>query len=345
MTFFSRFSCNKVSLLAYFLLLMQFSFAQSDFSAVDSKIAQYQKQLGNDIVVLVSKDNKVIYQKAIGKEFTPVTPVDIDASSQWLTAALVMTFVQEGKLNLDDPVSKYLPIFAKYMKSYVTIRQCLNHTTGIAGEKALIRRVKSFTNLEEEVNEIASKKEIEAQPGAAFVYNNQNLNIAGRVLEVISRKSFERLMTDRILRPLGMKNTAFNNEKAVNPSLGAVSTATDYLHFLQMLLNKGTYAGKQILTEASVQEMLSPSINASVIKYSPKLTEGFLYARGCWIQASDSDEKPATFCSPSLTGTWPVIDLQNNYACIILAKRANMDIKKEVYQEIKTAIDNAIAAK
>lgn len=344
MTSFYRFSCNKVSLLAAFLLLMQFSYAQTDFSGVDSKITQYQKQLGSDIVVLVSKDNKVVYQKAMGKEFTAATPVDIDASSQWLTAALVMTFVQEGKLNLDDPVSKYLPIFAKYMKSYVTIRQCLNHTTGIAGDKTLLRRVKGFTNLEEEVNEIASGKEIEAQPGTEFVYNHQNLNIAGRVLEVISKKPFERLMTDRILRPLGMKNTAFNNEKAVNPSLGAVSTATDYLHFLQMLLNKGTYAGKQILTEAAVQEMLSPSINASVIKYSPKLTEGFLYARGSWIQPSGTDEKSTAFCSPSLTGSWPVIDLSGNYACIIIAKRASADIKKEVYQEIKTAIDNAIAA-
>lgn len=344
MTSFCRISCSKVSLAAVFLLILQSSFAQFDFSGVDSKIAQYQKQLGTDVVVLVSKDNKVVYQKAIGKEFTAATPVDIDASSQWLTAALVMTFVQEGKISLDDPVTKYLPIFGTYMKSYVTIRNCLNHTTGIAGDKALLRRVKGFASLEEEVNEIASKKEIEAKPGAEFIYNNQGFNIASRILEVVSKKPFERLMTDRILRPLAMKNTAFNNDKAVNPSLGAISTANDYLHFQQMLLNKGVYNGKQILTEASVQEMLAPSVEASVIKYSPKITEGYLYARGSWIQASGADEKAAVFCSPALTGTWPVIDLPNNYAFIIVAKHASPDINKEVYQEIKTAIDNAIAA-
>lgn len=344
MTSFCRFSCSKVSFLAVFLLLLQSSFAQNDFSEVDRKIAQYQKQLGSDVVVLVSKDNKVVYQKAIGKEFTPTTQVDIDASSQWLTAALVMTFVQEGKISLDDPVSRYLPIFATYMKSYVTIRQCLNHTTGIAGEKAFVRRLKSFASLEEEVNEIASKKEIEAKPGEEFRYNNQNLNIAARILEVVSKKPFERLMTDRILRPLAMKNTAFNNDKAVNPSLGAVSTASDYLHFQQMLLNKGVYNGKQVLAEASVQEMLTPSINASVIKYSPKITEGYLYAFGSWIQASGTGEKPAVFCSPALTGTWPVVDIASQYVFIIVARHASADIKKEVYQEIKTAIDNAIAA-
>lgn len=344
MTYFHRFCCSKVSLLALFLLFVQFSQAQFDFSAVDSKLTQYQKQLGGSVVILVSKNDKVIYQKAVGEDFTPTTQAPVHASSQWLTAALVMTFVQEGKLSLDDPVSKYLPIFATYMKSYITVRQCLNHTTGVAGEKGFVRRIKGYASLEEEVNEIASKKEIEAKPGAEFIFNNQGLDIAGRILEVISKKPFDRLMTDRILRPLGMKNTAFNNEKAISPSTGAASSALDFVHFEQMLLNKGVFNNKRILSEASVQEMETASITPPIIKYAPPATQGYLYCSGAWIQANDEADKPAVFCSPSLTGTWPVIDTKNNYACIIFVKSPQGEVKREIYLEIKTAIDNAMAA-
>lgn len=344
MTYFSKYACSKVSLMALFLLIVQFSSAQFDFTGVDSKVTQYQKQLGGNVVVLVSKDDKIIYQKAIGKEVTVTTQAPLYASSQWLTAALVMTFVQEGKLSLDDPVSKYLPIFATYMKSYITVRQCLNHTTGVAGEKGLVRRLKGYASLEEEVNEIASKKEIEARPGAEFIYNNQGLNIAGRILEVISKKPFDRLMTDRILRPLGMKNTAFNNDKAINPSLGAVSSAMDFIHFQQMLVNKGVYNNKRVLSEASVLEMEAATTTPAIIKYSPASTQGYTYCSGAWMQSTEEQEKATVFCSPSFNGTWPAIDTKNKYAFIVFTTSAQGEVKREVYLEIKTAIDNAIAA-
>src|SRR4030095_14450723 len=176
--------CLKCSLVISFLLNFQPIFSQSGFTAIDDILQKNQKALGGDLVALAWKDGKLFYQKTMG-EFTPKTAAPIASCSKWLTAALVMIFVDEGKLSLDDPIGKYLPIFEKYMKGYITIRNCLSHTTGIESDAIGIRTIiqrNRFASLEEEVNAIASKREIVANPSKEFSYNNIGLNIAGRVL-------------------------------------------------------------------------------------------------------------------------------------------------------------------
>src|SRR5687767_1936343 len=85
--------CLSCSLFSVFLLLFQFSYAQTDFSNVDALLKQNQKLLGNNVVALVYKDGKVIYQKELGEDFKAKTQAPIASSSKWLTAALVMIFV------------------------------------------------------------------------------------------------------------------------------------------------------------------------------------------------------------------------------------------------------------
>ena len=131
-----RRSCIKVSITLCFLLFFQLLNAQYNFTELDKKLQQYQSQLGENIVTLIYKDGKIVYSKSLG-DFNPTTQVPIASCSKWLTSALVMTFVDEGKLSLDDYVSKYLPIFNDYGKGYITIRQCLSHLTGIQGDKPL----------------------------------------------------------------------------------------------------------------------------------------------------------------------------------------------------------------
>ena len=145
----------------------------------------------------VWKDGKIIFQKQVEKEqgdFNAKTQAPIQNCGNWLTAALVMTFVDQGKLSLDDKVSKYIPIFSTYMKSYITIRNCLTNTTGIqadAGMKAF--RNSKFDALEDQVNTFASKHEIEANPGTQFFYSNMDPNIVGRVLEIVGKKRFRQV--------------------------------------------------------------------------------------------------------------------------------------------------------
>jgi CubicO group peptidase (beta-lactamase class C family) len=338
--------CLKFTTLLSFMLICLPGRSQYNFSAVDSFLQSNQKALGNDIAAIIYKGDKIIYQKVLGEEFNVKTRAPVASASKWLTAALVMTFVDEGKISLDEKVSTYLPIFETYGKTYITIRQCLSHTTGITDNSKSVGKIldkKRFESLEEEVNSFV-KKEIAANPGTSFFYGNMGPNIAGRVLEVISKKSFDALMKQRIFTPLEMKNSSFVPEDgSVNPSVGAETTAADYINFLSMLLNKGMYKGKRILSEKAVAEMQTVQIKKTVKKFIPKETEGYEYGLGEWIEEQDGDGNSVVVSGPALSGTWPYIDKCRNYACIFFIKKQS-EQKKELYQQLKKKIDAQIVA-
>ncbi|CAN5760758.1 hypothetical protein BH10BAC2_BH10BAC2_07970 [soil metagenome] len=337
----------KVSTVLISLLLLQPAGAQYNFTELDNKLSQYKEQLGGNIVTMIYKDSQLVYKKEIG-DFKANTVAPIASCSKWLTAALVMTFVDEGKLSLDDKVSKYIPEFTDYGKGYITIRNCLSHTTGIEDEKlslASIIKLSRYESLEKEVNDFMSKHEIFAQPGQQFAYSAVGLNIAGRVLEIISKKPFDQLMMQRIFRPLNMKASTFYSERAPNPSGGARSTASDYMNFLTMILNKGTFNGKKILSEQSVAEMQKVQMNQSMIKYAPTTAEGFNYGFGEWILEADANGVSTVVASPGLFGTWPMVDNCRGYACIIFVKNLQREQRKEIYTDIKQVIDAQIPSK
>jgi CubicO group peptidase (beta-lactamase class C family) len=352
--------CLKVLSIAAFLLQLQPVKAQYNWGELDAELQAKQKLLGTNVVVMIwskgtpsGKSDSLVYKKEMG-DFNSKTQAPIASCSKWLTAALVMQFVDEGKISLDDKVVKYLPFLEKYFKSYITIRQCLSQMTGIEDGggtlKKLVQR-KKFDTLEEEVEAFAAR-DIRANPGTDFWYGSIGLNIAGRVLEVVSKKKFDILIKTKLLNPLAMRKTSFSNQDgAINPSGGAVSTADDYMHFLMMLLNKGKYNGVQVLSENSVNEMLKVQTNASQIKYAPKSASGFNYASGSWVlEDSPLPSSPqggrvaTTLASPGLFGTWPMIDFCRGYAYIVFVKSLLGEEKADAHLEIKQIIDKQISS-
>ncbi len=340
--------CSKVSLVLFFMLLFQLANAQYDFSLLDKKLNDSQKDLGKNVVALVYKDGKIIYKKELGEDFKANVQAPIASCSKWLTAALVMMLVDEGKLSLDDKVSTYLPIFATYGKGYITIRNCLSHETGIKQEQLNLMGIlgrKKYATLEEEVNDIASKKDIDFNPGTGFWYGNVGLNIAARVCEVVSKRNFQQLALEKLFRPLSMRATTFANDNysvAPDPSGGAKSTALDYMNFLSMILNKGMFNGKRILSEKSIEAMQTPITTAKDIKYAPKVAAGYNYGLGEWIQEVDANGKATVVSSPGLFGTWPMVDNCKGYACIVFVKTLLSEQKKEIYLDMKKIIDDVI---
>jgi len=354
-------ACIKVTVILILLLILQPSFAQSKstqqkFDDLEDVLLQKQKLLGKDFVVMLwskgillgspggpseKKNDTVIYRKELG-EFNSKTQAPIASCSKWLTAALVMTFVDEGKLSLDDKITKWLPEFEKYGKNYITIRTCLSHLTGIRSEPISILKLlerKKFNSLEDEVNSFAAK-DIQANPGEEFRYSNIGLNIAGRVLEIISKRKFDVLARQRLFVPLLMRKTTFStlDGSAVNPSGGAQSTADDYMHFLIMLMNKGVYQGKRILSEQAVTELLKVQTKPEQIKYAPKAAQGFNYASGSWV-IEEKDGKATAVASPGLFGTWPMIDYCRGYAYLFFVKNLLGEERADVQMEIKRVID------
>ena len=331
--------------LIFLLFFGQSLLAQYNFSTVDEALKKSQRTLGKNIVVLVYKDGKIIYKKESGN-FTMQTKEPIASCSKWLTAALVMTFIDEGKLSLDDKVSTYIPSFKSSGKENITIKQCLSQMTGIHQEPINLMKLltqKKYKTLEEEVNDFANNRPNDFASGATFFYGNVGLNTAARVIEVIGNKDFLQLMKERILEPLEMNNTHFGKKNvAPNPSGGVISTPNDYMNFLIMLVNKGTYKGKKILSEKAITAIKTPQTTLEKIKYAPKVAEGFNYALGCWIEETDSNGNPTVLTCPGLFGTWPLVDFKKGYACLFFVKSLLNEQKGSTYVAVKKNIDSVI---
>jgi Beta-lactamase class C and other penicillin binding proteins len=198
-----------------------------------------EKGLGGRAVLMVWKDDKVIYSKTLnnmtGKQklagrwiarkkgldtqqvlddFTTTTRQRIASCSKWLSAALVMTFVDEGQLKLEDTVGAFLPVMTAHGKGNITIGQCLSHLTGIQAEslRESLENINKTQSMEEAINSIANLP-MEGEPGKTFHYSNVGLQIAGAVIEKIAHKDFETLFAERIAKPLGLTHTDFGNKK------------------------------------------------------------------------------------------------------------------------------------
>lgn len=342
--------------------------AQNNFSKLDNWLADNVSEMGGRTILMVYKDGKIIYshaenelsarQKRIGKfiakrqgreanldEYTPATKQAIASCSKWLSAALVMTFVDEGKLKLTDTVGKWLPVLSQHVKGNITIGECLSHTTGIKAEslKESLTEMKNINSMDEAIVQIANLP-MEGKPGNVFHYSNTGLQIAGAVIEKISGKNFETLFAERIAKPLDMKNTDFGKGKVALPAGGAKSTPEDYMNFLVMILNKGTFKGKRILSEKSITEMQVNRITKDVkIAYSPAEAGNFGYGYGEWVmETSSADHLTTAVTSPGLFGSFPVVDNEKHYCAFLMTFYLKNKGRNERYVELKHLMDEAM---
>jgi CubicO group peptidase (beta-lactamase class C family) len=254
------------------------------------------------VVVLVAAPDRVLYHEAFGKmsitkglDMKKDTIFNIASMTKAVTSVGVMMLVDEGKLGLDDEVSKYLPAFkspqvlskvdlaagtyeTRPATKPITIRQLLTHTSGIGYSwsdpgLALVQKKTGAADLDLPlVNE----------PGAQWTYG-ASTRVLGMVIEKISGQTIDKYLEARILGPLGMKDTTYavpssktarvvnRNQRAdgkiaeipnpdpIPPTIrgdgGLYSTAADYGRFVQMILNNGQLGGVRILKEQTVREM------------------------------------------------------------------------------------------
>jgi CubicO group peptidase (beta-lactamase class C family) len=342
--------------------------AQNNFKKVDDWMNANTGKMGGRSILMIYKDGKIVYTKSINdlnmqqkfavrsmakkqsKEvnfnaYTSSTKIAMASCSKWLSAALVMTFVDEGKLKLADTVGKYLPILSQVGKGNITISECLSHLTGINAPSIKERwgDMKDISSMHEAIEEITVLP-MEGKPGTVFHYSNAGLQIAGAVIEKISGKSFETLFAEKIAQPLGMSHTDFGNGKVALPAGGAFSTPEDYMHFLEMILNKGTYNGKRILSEKSVDEMQVNRVDENVkIGYRPGEAGDFGYGYGEWIMETPNLNNLATaVTSPGLFGSFPWVDNQKHYCAFLMSMYIKTDGRNERYKALKALVDEAI---
>jgi len=343
MSVFSSHNCIKVSLTALLLIFFQSVFGQQ-FADPVLQFERSGKELGSHAVLAIVQPGKPVFIKTIG-EMTAKDQAPLGSISQWLTTALVLSYVDAGKINLSDKVSQYIPVFSRYAKGYITIRDCLTHFTGIEGDPVKISSLEGsskFSMLQEEVETFATKREIKANPSTEFRYSQVGLNLAARVLEVITKRGFEQLMSEKITRPLMMRSTSFSSSGAVNPSGGAIGSANDLGNFLTMLLNKGMFNGKRILSEAAIEEMQKVCTTPAVIKYAPSPVNGMAYSMGAFVTTTNEQGKATALDCPGLCGSWAGLDWCRNVGFLVLTRKMENTEKSDVYQRIRQALTDQL---
>jgi CubicO group peptidase (beta-lactamase class C family) len=283
-------------------------------------------------VMLIERRGKLAYFEAFGQRdagtqapMTANTIFRIYSMSKPITSVAAMMLVEEGKLSLDEPLSKYIPSFANVKVGIekkdedgkpaldlvapqrpIIIQDLLRHTSGITYGffgTGLVKKMYVDAHLfagdadNAEFAERIAKLPLAYQPGTTWDYSHST-DILGRVIEIVSGKSLYQFEKERLLDPLGMKDTSFyvtdkakqaliaepfpndriigNDAEMNDPRVaqkwesgggGMVSTMTDYARFTQMLLNGGALDGKRYLSPKTVAFMGANHIgpNAGIV--------------------------------------------------------------------------------
>jgi CubicO group peptidase (beta-lactamase class C family) len=369
MSALTKFNCIKVSAVAAFLLIFQFAVAQYNFSKLDGWLQDNSGDLGGRAVMMIYKDGKIVYshaennlsrrQKMVGKmiarrkgkevnleDYTTTTRERIASSSKWLSAALVMTFVDEKKLSLEDTIGKFLPVMSQHGKGNIQVWQCLSHLTAIksAGLKESLEEMKNIGTMDEAMKAIAVLP-MEGEPGKVFHYSNTGLQIAAAMIEKISGKDFETLFAERIAKPLNMKRTDFGHAKVPLPAGGAFSTPEDYMNFLIMILNEGTFNGRQVLSSNSITEMQKNRIDKDVtIAYSPAEAAGWGYGSGEWIMdGAVAGERSSAVSSPGLFGSFPAVNRKDKWCVFLFVFNLKHEGRNERYRELQSLVSESLS--
>lgn len=362
--------CLYSSILFTFMLLYQVSAAQYDFHKTDNWIQENLEELGGRAILMIYKDGKIIYsrnendlnskqkiltnliarrtgknEKDALKDFDANTKINIASCSKWLSAALVMTFVDEGKLKLEDSIGKFLPIMTNHGKGKITIADCLSHLTGIQSGKGRESRelMNKAATMDDAIKAIALQP-MESEPGTSFHYSSVGLQLAAAAIEKIGGKNFKSLFSERIAKPCSMTNTDFGNNPVPLPAGGALSTASDYLNFLQMILENGMFNGIKVLSKQSVELMQQNYIPGKKIVYSPTQSGNWGYGFGTWIIAKPTKSSLSkASSSPGLFGSFPWVDNEHKYAAVLFSFNVKSKGRHEKYQLLKKLVDDAIS--
>ena len=296
-----------------------------DFSAVDSFINHSLDRICGGCNLILIRGSRIIYRKAYGN-FTLDKTVPIASASKWISGGVIMSLVDEGIISLEDPVSKYLPEF-KGEKGNITIRQLFSHTHGFPVRPR--HHWNTRLTMEEAVDKIA-QMDLLFEPGTKLFYSGTGMQVAGRICEVATGMRWVDLFKEKIKDPLGMDHTSYYAfGKTQNPNVpGSVETCiNDYGKFMMMLLNKGVYKGKRILSGKAVEVMLTNqtgkvpierSACASYHAFDPDFAAS-RYGIGCWLEhINPQTGKAQQATSGGAFGCIPFIDLKREIAGVYL---------------------------
>ena len=286
-----------------------------------------QYKLAGIIGIIADRNGKVYYKNLLGyADVEAKKPISEDnvfwiaSMSKMFVGASIMMLVDEGKVSLDDPVTKFIPRLGKWMvvdekdESHVllkpvagpvTIRHILSHTSGLTGMSEL-QQATGADSTPLKARALSSVTgPLQWQPGEKYQYGNQGMNIAARIVEIVSGMPYEQFLQERFFDPLGMNETTFWPSEAQIARLagaygpnrtrtayargditfltkpysdrihrypeaagGLFSTTHDIFRYGLMLANDGQLDGKRYLSHEAIDELRKEQTGKTHVNYS-----------------------------------------------------------------------------
>lgn len=285
--------------------------------AVADSIAQAQIAGGAvpGITVAVAHDGEIVFERGYGQADVemgvaagPETVYGISSLTKQFSAALIMRLSEQGKISLDDPITKYLPDYP-VQGHHVTVRHLLNHTSGTATishvrdlpDPQWIRRDPTY----EELVELFGTQPFRFEPGEKYEYNNFAYKLLGEIVKRVTGTPYAESVERDLLRPLGLEQTVYCDHRRVVPNRAesyehdeGVLTHTRYIsvHFLgpggalcstvsDLVRWTGLLHGGQVVSSESLHAMTAPTV----------LTNGDTIPRGYGLYLDDFGGHPKVY--------------------------------------------------
>ena len=328
--------------------------------------AAIQKGDAPGAVVLVLRDDAVVYRKAFGHRalqpeptlMTEDTVFDLASLTKPIATALsILLLLEDGKLKLDDPISKHLPDFARKETESITIAQLLTHTSGFIPDNPL----KDYQSGTGAAWKNLFGQEPTQKTGNKFAYSDVNFILLGKIVEKASGTSLDEFARRRVFEPLGMKETGYHpsaelrkrcapTEKrdgkwmigevhdprsyllgGVAGHAGLFSTADDLAILCRMLLHDGKLGDRTILRPETYR-LMTASREVPLEKGTGLRTFGWDRDTPYSKNRGDGFSKTAGFGHTGFTGTSIWIDPPTRTAVIVLTNRVHPEGKGNVVQ-------------
>ncbi len=345
---------NSLKMKKISLLLITIIFFCCSENKFDNSILKFQNELINSEttgsnVAMIFKNGEVVYNEIVNsnkdgdKAINEETIFPVWSMSKPITIVAMMTLFEKGLIDFDDKVSKYIPEFSELQcknengdvyscNNDLKILHLMTHRSGYSyyGNPHNFTSTIKYDNLDDFITDV-SKHPVEFEPGSNYLYGI-NQAILGKVVEVVSGKSFYEYLKVTIFDPLEMNETKFyltseererfqplyinsgslkgftnfldemtydKNNRAYFGGEGLVSTMRDYSKFCQMLLNNGKLNGNKILDRSSIDLMLEKH---SVLEPDPLLNINDGFHSGFSVFVLNDPNKDGTNSSKGIYG-------------------------------------------
>ena len=224
------------------VVLINVSLGQSKVEKIEDLLDTYTEYGQFSGSVLVAEKGEVIFKKGFGMANMewdipnrPGTKHRIGSVTKQFTAMLVIQLVEQGKLQLDDPIITYLPDYPKPNGKIITIQHLLTHSSGIPDYTSFpnfFPELSQRSDKPEKFMEIFADSALIFTPGENFMYSNSGYFVLGVIIEKVTGKSYEEVLQENILTPLKMNNSGYDHHGTVlmNRSSGYDKKGSSYVN-------------------------------------------------------------------------------------------------------------------